>query len=125
MPQTFDAVIQQRGNDTMRCIVTTALLALALSAVPAGAQDAKVQKGMQVFAAQKCSQCHSIAGKGNAKGKLDDVGSKVSPAEIKEWIVDPVGMAAKNKKDRKPPMKKKAIPDGDVDALVAYLSTLK
>jgi len=109
----------------MRCIVTTALLALALSAVPAGAQDAKVQKGMQVFAAQKCSQCHSIAGKGNAKGKLDDVGSKVSPAEIKEWIVDPVGMAAKNKKDRKPPMKKKAIPDGDVDALVAYLSTLK
>jgi hypothetical protein len=34
-------------------------------------------------------------------------------------------MAAKNKKDRKPPMKKKAISDGDADALVAYLSTLK
>jgi mono/diheme cytochrome c family protein len=109
----------------MRCIVTTALLALAFSVVTAAAQDAKVQKGMQVFAAQKCSQCHSVAGKGNAKGKLDDVGSKLAPAEIKEWIVDPVGMAAKNKKDRKPPMKKKPIPDGDVDALVAYLSTLK
>ena len=89
------------------------------------AQDAKVQKGMQVFAAQKCSQCHSIAGKGNAKGKLDDVASKVSPAEMKEWITDPVGMAAKNKKDRKPPMKKKPISDAEVDALVAYLSTLK
>jgi mono/diheme cytochrome c family protein len=109
----------------MKSIVITALLALALSVVTAAAQDAKVQKGMQVFAAQKCSQCHSIAGKGNAKGKLDDVGSKIPPAEIKEWIVDPVGMAAKNKKDRKPPMKKKAISDGDVDALVAYLSTLK
>jgi mono/diheme cytochrome c family protein len=109
----------------MRCIVITALLALALGVGTAAAQDAKVQKGMQVFAAQKCSQCHSIAGKGNAKGKLDDVGTKLAPAEIKEWIVDPVGMAAKNKKDRKPPMKKKAIPDGDVDALVAYLSTLK
>jgi mono/diheme cytochrome c family protein len=109
----------------MRCIVITALLALALGVGTAAAQDAKVQKGMQVFAAQKCSQCHSVAGKGNAKGKLDDVGSKLPPAEIKEWIVDPVGMAAKNKKDRKPPMKKKAIPDGDVDALVAYLSTLK
>jgi mono/diheme cytochrome c family protein len=108
----------------MKCIVITAL-ALALSVVTAAAQDAKVQKGMQVYAAQKCSQCHSVAGKGNAKGKLDDVGSKLAPAEIKEWIVDPVGMAAKNKKDRKPPMKKKAIPDGDVDALVAYLSTLK
>ena len=109
----------------MKCIVTTALLALTLSVATAAAQDAKVQKGMQVYAAQKCSQCHSVAGKGNAKGKLDDVGSKLAPAEIKEWIVDPVGMAATNKKDRKPPMKKKAIPDADVDALVAYLSTLK
>lgn len=109
----------------MRCIVITALSAVVLSAATASAQDAKVQKGMQVFATQKCSQCHSVAGKGNAKGKLDDVGSKLAPAEIKEWIVDPVGMAAKNKKDRKPPMKKKAIGEADVDALVAYLSTLK
>ena len=108
----------------MRCIVITAL-ALAFSVVTSAAQDAKVQRGMQVFAAQKCSQCHSVAGKGNAKGKLDDVASKLAPAEIKDWIVDPVGMAAKNKKDRKPPMKKKAIPVGDVDALVAYLSSLK
>jgi mono/diheme cytochrome c family protein len=109
----------------MRCIVITIGLVMTIGLGTAFAQDAKVQKGMQVFAAQKCSQCHSIAGKGNAKGKLDDVASKVPPAEIKEWIVDPIGMAAKNKKDRKPPMKKKAIPDADVDALVAYLSTLK
>lgn len=109
----------------MKCIVITAVLALAISVGTAAGQDAKVQKGMQVYAAQKCSQCHSVAGKGNAKGKLDDVGSKLAAAEIKEWIVDPVGMAAKNKKTRKPPMKKKAIPDADVDALVAYLSTLK
>ena len=95
-----------------------------LTAAPLFA-EAKDDKGMQVFRAQKCTQCHSIAGKGNAKGKLDDVGSKLAAAEIKEWIVDPVGMAAKNKKDRKPPMKKKAISDGDADALVAYLSTLK
>lgn len=109
----------------MKRIVMTALIAFAVSAGSAAAQDAKAQKGMQVFAAQKCSQCHSIAGKGNAKGKLDDVGSKLPPAEIKEWIVDPVGMAAKNKKDRKPPMKKKPLSNDDVDALVAYLSTLK
>ena len=109
----------------MRCIAITAILAWTIGVGTAAAQDARVQKGMQVFAAQKCSQCHAIAGKGNAKGKLDDVGSKLAAAEIKEWIVDPVGMAAKNKKERKPPMKKKAISDGDADALVAYLSTLK
>ena len=109
----------------MKGFVITVLVAFALGVGSAAAQDAKVQKGMQVYAAQKCSQCHSIAGKGNAKGKLDDVGSKISPAEMKEWITDPVGMAAKNKKDRKPPMKKKPLSNDEVDALVAYLSTLK
>lgn len=109
----------------MRIVVMTGAVVLALTIGPAAAQDAKVKKGMQIFATQKCSQCHSIAGKGNAKGKMDDVGSKLTPDEIKEWITDPVGMAAKNKKDRKPPMKKKALGADEVDALVAYLSTLK
>ena len=113
-------------TDNIRRIVIAAAASFAVSVgTTAAAQDAKVQKGMQVFAAQKCSQCHSIAGKGNAKGKLDAVAGELSPAQIKEWIVDPVGMAAKNNKNRKPPMKKKAIPDADIDALVAYLSTLK
>ena len=109
----------------MKAIVMTCAILFALAAGTAAAQDAKVKKGMQVFATQKCSQCHSIAGKGNAKGKMDDVGSKLTPEEMREWITDPVGMAAKNKKDRKPPMKKKALSSDDVDALVAYLSTLK
>jgi mono/diheme cytochrome c family protein len=109
----------------MKTSVMTAVIVLALATGTAVAQDAKVKKGMQVFATQKCSQCHSIAGKGNAKGKMDDVGSKLTAEEIKEWITDPVAMAAKNKKDRKPPMKKKPLSADDVDALVAYLSTLK
>ena len=109
----------------MKTSMIAAGVVLALATGTAAAQDAKVKKGMQVFATQKCSQCHSIAGKGNAKGKMDDVGSKLTPEEMREWIVDPVGMAAKNKKDRKPPMKKKALSADEVDALVAYLSTLK
>lgn len=100
---------------------------LLISAVPALAQDAKADRGMTVFTEQKCSLCHSIAGKGNKKGALDGVGSKLKPAEIREWIVDPVGMAKKTKPTptRKPVMTKKAMPDKDVDALVALLSGLK
>lgn len=109
----------------MKRIVMTGFVAIAMLGGTAFAEDAKVQKGMQVYAAQKCSKCHSIAGKGNAKGKMDEVGSNLTAAELKEWIVDPVGMAAKNKKDRKPVMKKMAIAAADVDALVAYMSTLK
>jgi mono/diheme cytochrome c family protein len=95
-------------------------------ATAAAAQDAKVAKGAQVYADQKCAVCHSIGDKGNKKGPLDDVGSKLSAAEVQEWLVDATGMAAKAKATRKPPMKSYAtLPKDDVDALVAYLMTLK
>jgi mono/diheme cytochrome c family protein len=99
---------------------------LAAFAGAASAQDAAA-KGAKVYADQKCSLCHSIAGKGNAKGALDDVGSKLKPEEIHEWIVDPVGMTAKAKAVRKPPMpaKYKTLPKEDLDNLVAYLASLK
>jgi mono/diheme cytochrome c family protein len=95
----------------------------------ASAQDAAA-KGAKVYADQKCSTCHSIAGKGNAKGPLDDVGKKLSADDIREWIVDPAAATAKAKATRKPPMtavaaKMKALSPDDVDALVAYLSSLK
>lgn len=88
--------------------------------------DAQSDKGMAVFAAQKCTQCHSIGDRGNRKGALDSVGSRLTPAQIREWIVDPVAMAAKTQPPptRKPTMKKKAMPASDVDALVSMLAAL-
>ena len=54
----------------------TVLGAVLLIASVSSAQDAKqIERGMKVYADQKCSVCHSIAGKGNPKGPLDDVGS--------------------------------------------------
>jgi mono/diheme cytochrome c family protein len=94
------------------------------AAGPARAQDAKT-KGEQVFIDQKCSLCHSIAGKGNAKGSLDDVGTKDSADDIRQWIVDAKGMTAKTKATRKPEMKVYTLPKEEVDALVVYLSSLK
>ena len=100
---------------------------LGVFASTAAAQDAKVTKGAEVYTAQKCSICHSIAGKGNAKGALDDVGSKLTAAEIHDWIVKPTEMSTKAKAERKPPMPAKytSLPKDDLDALVAYLSSLK
>jgi mono/diheme cytochrome c family protein len=97
-----------------------------LSGGIAMAQDAKVERGKKVYADQKCSMCHSIEGKGNAKGALDGVGSKLSADEIKQWIVDPKTMTEKTKAARKPPMKAYAtLPAEDLDALVAYMQSLK
>ena len=102
-------------------------MALAVFAAPAAAQDAKIEKGAKVYADQKCSMCHSIAGKGNAKGSLDDVGTKLKAEDIRQWIVDPVAMTAKHKAERKPamPAKYASLPKEDLDALVAYLGSLK
>jgi mono/diheme cytochrome c family protein len=89
------------------------------------AQDPKIQRGLKVYTDQKCSLCHAIGSHGNAKGPLDDVGSKLSADEIRQWITDAKGMTAKTKATRKPEMKQYSLPKDDVDALVAYLSSLK
>ena len=108
----------------MRTILLPATL-MILVAATALAQDAA--KGAEVYAAQKCSMCHSIGGKGNAKGPLDGVGGKLTADEIREWIVDPAAMTAKTKAPRKPamPAKYASLPKADLDALVAYLASLK
>jgi mono/diheme cytochrome c family protein len=95
-----------------------------LTLVLAGAATAQAA-GDKVFVEQKCSLCHSIAGKGNAKGALDDVGSRLSSDDIRAWITDAKGMTAKTKAPRKPEMKAYSLPKEDVDALVTYLSALK
>jgi mono/diheme cytochrome c family protein len=88
--------------------------------------QAQVDKGMKVYGEQKCSICHSIGGKGNAKGPLDEIGSKHSADEIRAWIVTPAEMTAKTKATRKPAMKAYAsLSKEDLDALVAYMQTLK
>ncbi|HEX6972845.1 MAG TPA: cytochrome c [Vicinamibacterales bacterium] len=108
-------------------ILALSAIAFVMATGTASAQDAaKIAKGKAAYAASTCKMCHSIDGVGNAKGPLDSVGAKLTPAEIKEWLTDPVGMTAKTKSTRTPAMKlTKPIPAEDVDAMVAYLSTLK
>ena len=106
-----------------RSFVCAAVL-IVVGVTTAAAQET-VATGEKVFADQKCALCHSIAGKGNTKGSLDGVGSKLKADEIRAWITDAKGMTAKTKPERKPEMKAFDLPKSDVDALVAYLSAMK
>lgn len=118
---------------TRKILCLTALTAFALAlpvAAPSAAAaqgDASVKHGMEVYAAQKCSVCHQIAGKGNKQNPLDGVGKKLTADEIRQWIVTPTEMTAKAKSTKKPPMPAKygKLPAADIDALVAYLQSLK
>ena len=103
--------------------VHVAMLFTVAFAAPLFAQDSKT--GEQLYVDQKCSVCHSIAGKGNAKGPLDEVGSKLSPDDIRAWLTDAKGMTAKTKATRKPEMKAYTLTKAEVDSLVAYMVTLK
>jgi mono/diheme cytochrome c family protein len=99
---------------------------LATTEIAFGQDKAQVERGVKVFTDQKCSVCHSIGGKGNTKGALDNVASKLTADEIRAWLVNPAEMTKKTKADRKPPMR--AYPNlskEDVDGLVAYLRTQK
>jgi mono/diheme cytochrome c family protein len=106
------------------------VLALALSG-PATAKDAaKIEKGKHAYenAVPKCKVCHSIGGTGNPKGSLDDCGTKMKADEIKAWLRTPKEMTEKAKATRKPvmpPYPKEKLSEEDLEALTAYLLTLK
>ena len=113
---------------TKQVLLTTAIafgIAVTGSMVRAGQGDAK--KGEEVYTAQKCSLCHQIAGKGNKANPLDGIGGKLSAADIKQWITHPAEAAEKAKSTKKPAMPAKygSLPAADIDALVAYMASLK
>ena len=115
----------------VRLAIGLALLAFTTTASAnslqaAAASTAAVTKGEKVYVAQKCSMCHSLDGKGQAKGPLDGIGTKLTADEIREWIVHPVEMTKKHKATRKPVMKAyPKLPKEDLDALVAFLHAKK
>jgi hypothetical protein len=104
----------------MRVFVASGIAAFSLLALTgsAGAQ-------VDLLKTHKCIMCHSVGTVGNQKGKLEGVGSKLKAEEIREWLVDPVGMRTKTKAERKPPMTKTPLTKEQVEALVSYLQTLK
>jgi mono/diheme cytochrome c family protein len=106
--------------------IFTGVIALALTSAAAYAQNAAaIDHGKQVYTAQKCQVCHSVGGVGNKKGPLDEVGSKLSGDVIRQWIVNAPDMTAKTNAARKPAMKSYTLPKEDLDALIAYLQSLK
>jgi mono/diheme cytochrome c family protein len=115
---------------TRKILLTTALtLACGMTAsVAAAGQDAEqIKKGEGVYAAQKCQVCHAVAGKGNKANALDGVGKKLSADDIRQWITHPTDMTKKTNSTKKPPMPDKygSLPAADLDALVAYVTSLK
>lgn len=121
----------------MRIFVAAMVVSVVISGAVAGAARAtqapdptKVAAGQRVYDTQKCSTCHAIKGQGGKLStSLDGVGAKLSAADLRKWFTNTTDMEATLPK--KPAMtmssylKTHKLTDGDIDALVAYLQTLK
>lgn len=94
-----------------------------LSPQPAPSPD--VGQGRRVYDAQGCSSCHAIAGAGNPRYPLDGVGTRRSPAELRDWITgtgsatEELSPATLRRKQRY-----RELPEAELKALVAYLAGL-
>ena len=109
----------------MKTVVMTAVFVLGVAA-GASAQDAKkIAVGKEAYDKHGCVKCHQIDGKGSKISPLDGVGTKLSEAEIRQWLVDPDTMTGKLPKKPVARMKKQTLTDAEVDGLVAYLASLK
>lgn len=111
----------------MRSIFISLIIVLVGPAYAAGQSAEQVAAGKAVFDAQKCSMCHQVAGKGNKMYPLDGVATKLSEADLRKWITAPAEMEAKLESPPKLKMsaRKFNLKPADIDALVAYLKTLK
>jgi mono/diheme cytochrome c family protein len=99
----------------------------ATQLVPEQQRDtSSIARGRAVYAQQRCAACHEIAGAGSPRYPLDGVANRRSASELMAWIVAPAVL-----QDSLPPssFRRKqqyaGLPPADLNALVAYLSTLK
>lgn len=111
----------------VRFATVLGVIGLLAVSTPALAQTKELAaKGRAVYDAQKCSLCHSIEGKGQAKGPLDDVGNKLKADDVRKWLMDPTQAAKDHNATRKPAMKAYSkLPKEDLEALIAYMMSLK
>ena len=107
-----------------RLLVLSVATAALLCAGMAVAQDAAmVEKGKAVFDAAKpdCKACHN-----EKKNPLDKYGATGNAEDAKSWIRTPKEMLEKTgKKGMMPAYSAKKISDEDLEALAAYLLSLK
>lgn len=104
----------------------------AVSLKPVGGMSL-LARGMEVYDLYECYNCHKVGGKGSVKKRgpvLDNVGSLLTKDDIKKKVFDTTylyaeGFEKEHKKGVMPDKYKELMSEEELEALGAYLSTLK
>ncbi len=100
-------------------VLVPLLLACAVAAEPPD-RAGLVDRGREVFTARGCPSCHTMGAAGTPIAEdLSHVGRKYDQAYLRRWLRNP---AAQKPKAHMP---KLDVPPADVDALAAYLASLR
>ena len=101
--------------------VVVALAAAGTACAGKMSEGELVARGQQVFLAQGCHGCHNVGtvGSRDVGADLSHIGARRSRDELAQWLRDPAA--------QKPTahMPRIAMADPDVQALAAYLASLK
>lgn len=91
-----------------------------------------VALGREQWDLQECYNCHKLFGQGGKKRgpKMDNIGNLMTPEQLREKILYPKSWKAEGfdkqyKKGKMPDKFKDLMFDEEIDALVAFLATLK
>ena len=86
----------------------------------------RIEAGQQVYKQQACARCHSIAGKGNPRNPLDDVGIKRTADELRNWIIGSDAIQGSVPESVfKLKKRYKELSDHDLNTLVIYMQSLR
>ena len=109
-------------------------IAVEVEAGPASGAAAGdlVALGLEQWDLQECYNCHKLFGQGGKKRgpKMDNIGNLMTPEQLREKILYPKSWKAEGfdkqfKKGKMPDKYKDLMFDEEIDALVAFLATLK
>jgi hypothetical protein len=101
-------------------------------AAPGAASGDIIARGKEQYDLQECYNCHKLFGQGGKKRGpvLDNIGNLMTPEQLKEKIIDPKSWKAEGfdkqyEKGKMPDKYKDLMFPQEIDALVAFLATLK
>ena len=80
-----------------------------------------------MYEREKCATCHQIEKRGNSRYPLDGVAGRLTAEQLRKWMTNPAEMEAAL--PRMPALRmstmKYRLNAQELDAIVAYLQTLK